>query len=85
MFDDIERLSGKDKLEKLHVHFSKIEYTKKGEVRHLTFEDEVYGPDYKPFLEAVKERGLKPYIICESAGTQDIDAKAMKEYYNSLI
>lgn len=85
VFDDIERISGKDKLEKLHVHFSKIEYTKKGEVRHLTFEDEVYGPDYKPFLEAVKERGLKPYIICESAGTQDIDAKAMKEYYNSLI
>ena len=85
VFDDIERISGKDKLEKLHVHFSKIEYAKKGEVRHLTFEDEVYGPDYKPFLEAVKERGLKPYIICESAGTQDIDAKAMKEYYNSLI
>ena len=84
VFDDITRISGEEKLKKLHVHFSKIEYTLKGEVRHLTFADEVYGPDYKPFLQAVKTRGLTPYVICESAGTQDIDAKTMKEYYTSL-
>lgn len=84
VFDDIERISGREKLQKLHVHFSKIEYTKKGEVRHLTFEDEVYGPDYKPFLEAVKEKNITPYIICESAGTQDVDAKTMKDFYFAL-
>lgn len=74
---------GFEKMEHFHVHFSKIEYSAKGEVRHLTFEDDHYGPEYAPFLDAVRRLNLKPYVICESAGTQDIDALAMKNYYMS--
>ena len=72
---------GFDKMERFHTHFSKIQYGAGGEIRHLTFEDEEYGPDYRDFLQAVKELGLQPYIICESAGTQAEDAVKMKEYY----
>jgi deoxyribonuclease-4 len=72
---------GFDRVTDMHVHFSKIQYTAKGEVRHLTFDDELYGPRFEPFIEAVKELGLTPYIICESAGTQAEDALKMKEYY----
>ncbi len=79
----IEKL-GTEKMEIFHTHFSKIEYSQKGEVRHLTFEDTVYGPDFLPLAKALKQLGLKPYIVSESAGTQDIDAKQMKEIYNSL-
>ena len=75
---------GFERVKNFHVHFSKIQYTAKGEVRHLTFEDTEYGPDYEPFLTAVKELGLKPFIICESAGTQAEDALKMKDYYNKI-
>ncbi len=79
----IEKL-GFDRVKHFHVHFSKIQYTAKGEVRHLTFEDEIYGPDFEPFLLAVKDLGLEPFIICESAGTQAEDSLKMKEFYKKI-
>ena len=84
IFNLFEREIGFEKLNYMHVHFSKIMYSNKGEVKHLTFEDEVYGPCYKEFITAVKEKGISPYVICESAGTQDKDAKAMQDFYKSL-
>lgn len=72
---------GFEKVNNIHIHFSKIEYSAKGEVRHLTFADNKYGPDFEPFLESVKELNLSPYIICESAGTQDADALVMKKFF----
>ena len=72
---------GMEKMRYFHVHFSKIEYSSKGEVRHLTFDDQVYGPDFTPLSCALKKLGLTPYIICESAGTQDEDALQMKNIY----
>ncbi len=71
--------------DKLHCHFSKIEYTAAGEKRHLTFEDNEFGPDYIPFIEAIAKEGLNPTVICESAGTQSQDALTMKALYKSLI
>lgn len=76
----IEKL-GYEKMKNFHVHFSKIEYSAKGEVRHLTFDDNVYGPNFEPLAMALKELNLFPYIVSESAGTQDIDALTMKEIY----
>lgn len=65
-----------------HSHFSKIEFSQKGgEVRHLTFADEVYGPEYLPLMELIAKRGLSPMIICESSGTQAEDAATMKKCY----
>lgn len=37
---------GYDRVKHFHVHFSKIQYSAKGEVRHLTFEDTQYGPEF---------------------------------------
>lgn len=75
---------GFDKVNNMHVHFSKIEYSAKGEVRHLTFEDNQYGPEFEPLAKALIELKLNPYIVCESAGTQTIDSIYMKNYYNSI-
>ena len=67
-----------------HVHFSKIEYTQGGEKRHLTFADDLgFGPPFEPLADLIAKRGATPTIICESAGTQDIDAKTMMEIYES--
>ena len=73
-----------DRAKHFHAHFSKIEYTAGGEKQHLTFADEVYGPQYEPLMELLYERGLAPVIICESAGTQSEDAAAMSRYYAAL-
>lgn len=86
MLDKLENGLGKDRASVFHSHFSKIEFTVPGgEKRHLTFEhNEGYGPDFEPLMELIRERDWSPVFICESAGTQTEDAKAMKEYYESL-
>ena len=72
---------GYERMRHFHVHFSKIMYSAKGEVKHLTFEDEVYGPEFEPLAVALKELALEPYIVSESAGTQAEDALLMKKVY----
>lgn len=84
VFDRVENKLGISRLREFHSHFSKIEYSAGGEKRHLTFEDKVFGPDYQPVIELVLKKNCSPTIICESAGTQAEDAKAMKDYYNKL-
>ncbi len=84
VFDKIEKTLGYDSAKNLHCHFSKIEWTSAGEKKHLTFDDEVYGPDFRPLIHMLHREGLAPTIICESAGTQDLDALLMKSYYDSL-
>ncbi len=75
---------GFDCMRNFHVHFSKIMYSAKGEIKHLTFEDSVYGPEFEPLAVALKELKLQPYIVSESAGTQAEDAKYMKNAYFAL-
>lgn len=79
----IEKL-GFERMKNFHVHFSKIMYSAKGEIKHLTFEDSLYGPEFEPLALALKDLRLEPYIVSESAGTQIEDAKAMKDIYNKL-
>lgn len=75
---------GYDRVKNFHVHFSKIMYGGKGEIKHLTFADTVYGPEFAPLAVALKELKLEPYIVSESDGTQAEDARTMKEIYNSV-
>ena len=75
---------GYERMKNFHIHFSKIEYSAKGEVRHLTFEDNHYGPDFSPLAKVLKKLELEPFVICESAGTQDIDAVKMQNMYFGL-
>ena len=81
VFDQIANTLGDEYAFNLHCHFSKIEYTKAGEKKHLTFEDSVFGPDFEPLAEAIVREGVAPRIICESAGTMAEDALAMKQMY----
>ncbi len=76
---------GFEKMRDLHVHFSRIMFGAKGEIKHVTFADTEYGPDYQPFVDAVIELKLEPVIISESAGTQAGDAKVMRDYYFDKI
>lgn len=84
VFDKIAEGCSPEVAKNLHCHFSKIEYTGAGEKKHLTFEDNTYGPEFEPLIEAIVKDGLTPRIICESAGTQAEDVKQMKNYYEKL-
>ncbi len=75
---------GFERVKHFHVHFSKIMYGAKGEIKHLTFADEKYGPEFGPLAIALKELKLEPYIISESAGTQCEDAAEMKRIFFSI-
>ena len=87
MLDEVENALGHDRLARFHSHFSKIMFTVPGgEKKHLTFDDNMgYGPDFEPLMELVAKKNLSPTFICESAGTQDIDALTMKRYYTSVV
>lgn len=75
---------GYERVKHFHVHFSKIMYGGKGEIKHLTFQDEIYGPEFEPLAVALRELKLEPYIVSESDGTQAEDASQMKQIYNSI-
>ena len=74
-----------ERVKNMHVHFSKIEYTEKGEKCHLTMDDTVYGPEFEPLAEVLVEYGMTPYIVSESDGTQGRDAKLMKQIYLNCL
>ena len=78
VFDRIGDTLGDRYASTLHCHFSKIEFGKGGEKKHLTFADDLYGPDFLPLAEAIARDNLSPRIICESAGTMAEDALFMK-------
>ena len=81
VLDLMENTIGTERARVFHSHFSHIEYGPKGEVRHLTFADEQYGPDFAPLAKLIAQRGWTPRFICESAGTQAEDAKQMMDMY----
>ncbi|MGI6182067.1 MAG: TIM barrel protein [Agathobaculum sp.] len=85
LFDWMENTIGVARTRMLHAHFSHIEYNAKGEVRHLTFADTVYGPDFLPVAQESAARGYTPVFICESAGTQAEDAVVMKNLFSKEI
>lgn len=83
LFDLMEQTIGHERTCNMHGHFSKIEYSDKGELRHLTFTDDRFGPDFEPVAQLFAERDYTPTIICESAGTQAEDALTMQRMYQA--
>ena len=84
VLDRIADRIGEERMRRMHVHFSKIEYTAGGEKRHLTFEDTVFGPEPRHLIEALYTRNAAPVVICESSGTQARDAAAMADMWKEF-
>lgn len=85
ILDTIENTIGLERARKMHVHFSRMEYTAQGERRHHTFADTQYGPDFPPLAALFAERQYTPVIICESNGTMAEDAAAMQQMYMQCL
>lgn len=81
IFEEIGNNLGQKALENFHAHIAGIEYSAKGEKKHLNLEESDF--NYKDLLKAFKEFDVKGVIVCESPNIED-DAKLLKEYYLSL-
>lgn len=81
IFEKIGNELGQIALDNFHAHIAGIEYTAKGERKHLNLEESDF--NYKDLLKAFKDFGVKGVIVCESPNIED-DAKLLKDYYMSL-
>ncbi len=84
VIDKIENEIGRDRLKRIHVHFSRIEYTKGGEKKHWTYDDTQFGPDFSPLAELIYKKQMEPVIICESRNNMAEDALKMKNIYQKI-
>jgi deoxyribonuclease-4 len=81
---DVEKRLGKETAKNMHCHFTKIEFSGKGERRHHTLDAVGYGPDFEMLAMVIAEFGLKPVIISESP-LLDIDALKMRDIVNRKL
>ncbi len=82
IFDYSFEKLGENKTKNCHIHFSKIEFSTKGEIKHLNLDDSIYGPEFEPLVKVIKEYSLTPTIISESKEKMMEDAIKLKELYD---
>jgi deoxyribonuclease-4 len=81
IFDYIGKELGKEALDNFHAHIAGIEYSVKGEKKHLMLKES--DMNYKDLMKAFKAFDVKGVVVCESPIMEE-DAVLLKEYYNSL-
>lgn len=80
----IEDVIGSERLKKLHVHFSRVEFTSGGEKKHWSIDDIQYGPEFELLAEVMFKKNMEPVIICESRINMAEDALKLKKIYESI-
>lgn len=75
---------GLERTKLAHIHFSKIEYGSKGEIKHLTLEDSIFGPEFEPLARVLKDYNLDCVVICESREYMGRDAMILKSIYQNI-
>ena len=84
MLDYIESQVGREKLDRLHIHWSAQEFGPKGEIRHTRLNDDKWAFPFDPLAREIRRRGLKNVvIICESASIMAQDAVKLLGIYNA--
>ena len=68
-------------LDDMHIHVSGIEYSDKGEKRHLVFEESDF--NYRELAQAFCDFDIKGMVISESPNLED-DALKLKKEYDSM-
>lgn len=81
VLDRIATELGNFAIENFHAHLAGIDYTAKGEKRHLIFAEA--DMNYQDLLRAMKSFGVKGALVCESPNIET-DTKILKDYYMSL-
>ncbi len=83
IFEKLESELGSNAFNPMHIHFSKIEYSEKGERRHHIFGDG-FGPKFIPLAQILIEQDIRAVIISESPILEQ-DALKMKRIIIELL
>ena len=78
---DAVRMAG---IDTIHIHFSAIVYTAKGEHTHTTLDDTRWNFDFAPLAKYLKTHELNARVICESKNKMAQDAIKLVDIYNNL-
>ena len=81
ILDRIAAELGQKAIDNFHAHLAGIEYSAKGEKKHLILEES--DMNYKDLLKAMKSFGVKGALVCESPNIET-DTKILRDYYYSL-
>ncbi len=81
ILDRISKELGSKAIDNFHAHLAGIEYSQKGEKKHLNLDSS--DMNYKDLLKALKSFGVKGALVCESPNIET-DAKILKNFYLSL-
>ena len=81
--EEVERRLGTEAARNMHCHFSKIEYTDKGERRHHVLDEARHGPDFQMLAEVIAEFKMRPVMICETPFL-DVDAVKMRDMFRQV-
>lgn len=77
----ISRGLGAERMRRMHIHFSRIEFTAGGEKKHHRLRDTQYGPDFEPLAQVMAEQDMSAVVICESMESQAADALILQQQY----
>lgn len=81
LLEQIENGLGREALNNMHIHISGIEYSEKGERKHLVLKDADI--NYKAMLKACKDFKISGVVICESPNIEQ-DALLMKQEFEKI-
>jgi deoxyribonuclease IV len=82
VIEEVERRLGTQITRNMHCHFSKIEFTDKGEKRHHVLAETRYGPDFQMLAKVLLEFKIRPVLICETPNL-DVDALKMRDIFRN--
>lgn len=82
VFEQYAAQLGPESLQRLHGHFSGIEYTEKGEQNHLMLEESDF--DLAGWLKALQAVEAGGRLLCESPVMED-DARYVKDQWLDLV
>ena len=83
VFESIERELGHIAIAPSHIHFTEVEYSEGGEIRHHPL-GSGYGPDFKVLAEVLIENGIDAIIISESPILERDSIKMKRMYHKAL-
>jgi deoxyribonuclease-4 len=82
--EEIEKRLGAEAVKNMHCHFTKVEFTDKGEKCHRTLDEAGYGPEFEMLAKVIADFKLNPVIVSESP-VLDIDAIKMRDIFKKQM
>lgn len=80
VLERMKEIKKENVLKNMHIHFSDIEFTDKGERKHLVFDEGTL--KWKDMVKAWKEYKIEGTAICESPNIEEDALKTKDEYLN---